>query len=180
MTFKITLHSDRQIREHVLTVGSRLDQLGQAGNTDFSLDGEANRLDWAVLAPGRYSVLASGKSYQVRLRKPATPMDRSGSYVVSVGNRSFGLDLEDVRNRRHESVSTGHHGAQEVLAPMPGKVIRILSTEGSSIAPGQGLLVIEAMKMQNEIRAPRAGHVEKIYVREGEGVEAGSPLLRLA
>jgi biotin carboxyl carrier protein len=180
MTFKVTLRSDGQIREHVLQVASELELSGEAGNTDILLDGEHTRLDWALSASGRYSVILQERSYQARVRKVAIPSHPYGSCMVNVGNRLFEVDLEDLRNRRHESVSISHHGTQEVVAPMPGKVVKILSEVGNSIAPGQGLLVIEAMKMQNEIRASRAGCVEKIYVREGEGVEAGSRLLRLS
>jgi len=69
---------------------------------------------------------------------------------------------------------------QEIRAPMPGKVVKVLVKEEQDIGPGQGLVIIEAMKMQNELRAPRAGRVEKVYAQEGKGVETGTPLLRLA
>jgi biotin carboxyl carrier protein len=62
---------------------------------------------------------------------------------------------------------------------MPGKIVKILVLENQQVGEGQGLLVIEAMKMQNELRAPRPGRVEKVYVLEGSGVEAGFKLLRL-
>jgi biotin carboxyl carrier protein len=66
------------------------------------------------------------------------------------------------------------------VAPMPGKIVKILVARRQEVAVGAGLLVIEAMKMQNELRAPRAGRVEEIYVEEGKGVETGAPLVRLA
>ena len=70
-------------------------------------------------------------------------------------------------------------GPQDILAPMPGRIVKILVRENQEIEAGQGLLVMEAMKMQNELRAPRPGRVEKIYVSEDLGVEAGFKLLRL-
>ena len=63
------------------------------------------------------------------------------------------------------------------LPPMPGRVVRVLSAVGNDVAAGQGLAVIEAMKMENEIRAPRAGRVQEVAVREGQAVEAGALLL---
>ncbi|MBI4459929.1 MAG: biotin/lipoyl-binding protein [Acidobacteria bacterium] len=60
---------------------------------------------------------------------------------------------------------------------MPGKVIRVLVSENQSVEAGQGLLVVEAMKMQNEIKSPRAGCVQKVRVREGQTVTAGEVLL---
>jgi pyruvate carboxylase subunit B len=62
---------------------------------------------------------------------------------------------------------------------MPGKIVKTLVSEGQEVKSNQGLLVIEAMKMQNELRAPRAGRVERVYLTEGQGVEAGTRLLRL-
>lgn len=62
---------------------------------------------------------------------------------------------------------------------MPGKIVKVLVAEKQEVKQGEGLLVIEAMKMQNELRAPRRGRVERIYVSEGAGVETGAKLLRL-
>ena len=154
--------------------------LGNQGKTNILLDGEAVQLDWALSAPERYSVVLQGRSYQVRLRKTVVPSQPDDSYRVYVGNRFFRVELQDLRNKRHQCISTGHKGTLEVLAPMPGKVVKILSAQGASVVSGDGLLVIEAMKMQNEIRASRKGCVEKVYVREGETVDSGSPLLLLS
>jgi biotin carboxyl carrier protein len=87
-------------------------------------------------------------------------------YVVAIANRLFEVELQDPRTRRHQSLLTAHNGREDVLAPMPGKVVKILSAEGTRVASLQGLLVIEAMKMQNEVRALRAGCVERVYVHE--------------
>ncbi|MDR3675511.1 MAG: acetyl-CoA carboxylase biotin carboxyl carrier protein subunit, partial [Acidobacteriota bacterium] len=70
-------------------------------------------------------------------------------------------------------------GPQEIVAPMPGKIVKILVGEGEEVERGQGLLVIEAMKMQNELRAPRAGRVDRICIAEGQGVDTGARLVRL-
>ena len=66
------------------------------------------------------------------------------------------------------------------MAPMPGKVVRVLVESGSAVAAGQGLLVVEAMKMQNEIKSPKEGKVERINVREGQAVNAGEVLAIIA
>jgi biotin carboxyl carrier protein len=67
-------------------------------------------------------------------------------------------------------------GLQSVSAPMPGKVVRVLVTEGQSVAAGQGIAVVEAMKMQNEMKAPKSGRVIQLKVREGETVGTGEVL----
>ena len=69
------------------------------------------------------------------------------------------------------------HGRQEVVAPMPGKIVRVLVTAGQNVEVGQGLVVVEAMKMQNEIRATKSGQAARLLVREGQTVSAGEPLL---
>ncbi len=78
------------------------------------------------------------------------------------------------RGRRHGALEV--EGRQQVTAPMPGKVVRVLVSEGDAVEAGQGLLVVEAMKMQNEIRSPKNGKVEKLLAREGLAVNAGDVL----
>jgi biotin carboxyl carrier protein len=98
---------------------------------------------------------------------------------VSVGTRNYVVLVRDPRRRRHAEMATNLEGPQEILAPMPGKIVKVLVEESQEVTQGAGLLVIEAMKMQNELRAPRSGRVERIYVQEATGVETGSKLIRL-
>ncbi len=78
------------------------------------------------------------------------------------------------RGRRHGVLEA--EGRQQIAAPMPGKVVRLLVQAGDAVEVGQGLLVVEAMKMQNEIRSPKNGRVEKLFAREGQAVNAGEIL----
>ncbi|HWQ03049.1 MAG TPA: biotin/lipoyl-containing protein, partial [Candidatus Nitrosotenuis sp.] len=71
-------------------------------------------------------------------------------------------------------------GRQEILAPMPGKVVRVLVKSGDAVEAGHGLLVVEAMKMQNEIKSPKSGKVERVLVSEGQNVNAGETLAVVA
>ena len=97
-----------------------------------------------------------------------------------VGAQEYLIELRDPRRWRRAASLLDNEGPQEIVAPMPGKIVKILISEGEEVAHGQGLLVIEAMKMQNELRAPRAGRVERVYVAEGRGVETATRLVRLA
>ena len=99
--------------------------------------------------------------------------------MVTVGSRHYLVEVRDPRRWRRDGAGVREKGPQEIVAPMPGKIVKVLVSENQEIARGQGLLVIEAMKMQNEIRAHRAGRVERIYAQEGTGVEAGFRLLRI-
>ena len=85
--------------------------------------------------------------------------------------------VEPRRERRRDRTELALEGRQTVKAPMPGKVIRVLVSEGQAVDAGQGLIVVEAMKMQNEIKCPKAGSVQKVLVREGQAVNAGETLV---
>jgi biotin carboxyl carrier protein len=180
MRFEVKIQSGRESSEHVLELPVTPGNPGEAGNNRFLLDGGVVCADWALIAPGVYSVLLQGRPYQARIWKAATPAHGNRAYQVSLGMPVFQVELQDPRSSRRRSLSAAHNGPEDVVSPMPGRIVKVLALEGARVAPGQGLLVIEAMKMQNEVRASRAGQVEKIHVREGDGVEAGSPLLRLA
>jgi biotin carboxyl carrier protein len=99
--------------------------------------------------------------------------------VVVVGLRRYVVELRDPRRWSRAGSDIEAEGPQEIVAPMPGKIVKLLVTEGQEVDRGQGLLVIEAMKMQNELRAPRAGRIERVYMEEGRGVETGVRLMRL-
>jgi biotin carboxyl carrier protein len=132
------------------------------------------------ITPGVYSVLMEGRSYEASISKrPEDIPGHAGPYSVVVGRRRYVVELRDPRQWRRTGSSIEMGGPQEIVAPMPGRIVKVLVTEGQNVQRDQGLLVIEAMKMQNELRAPRAGRVERVYMAEGRGVESGARLLRL-
>ena len=97
-------------------------------------------------------------------------------YTVAMGSRYVKLELLDGRSALRRSAQVGRSGLAEVRAPMPGKVVEILVEEGSTVEANQGIVVIEAMKMQNEMRSPKAGAVQKISVEVGMTVDSGALL----
>lgn len=145
----------------------------------ISIDGRPVPLDSAEhcnileIARGLYSVLYRGRSYEVRIR------NSGGEWRATVGDRSFAIDIEDPRNGTGRSNATLAHTHQDVKAPMPGKVIRVLVREGDEVQAGQGLAVVEAMKMQNELKALRAGRVLRVNTKDGDTVGAGDVLVTL-
>jgi biotin carboxyl carrier protein len=141
--------------------------------------GSAFRASWARVAPGLYSILLGAGSYEVRVT-PSPGAASGGDYSVRVGSELFRVELHDPRAWRRRRGRSDPEGPEDVSAPMPGKIIKLLVAEGDEVGEDQGLLVMEAMKMQNELRSPRAGRVERIYAVEGTGVETGAPLVRLA
>lgn len=123
--------------------------------------------------PGMYSVLLAGRSYEVRI------VDGRESLKVQVNGRSIEMQLFDPRETMAGSGAVEQSGRLDVKAPMPGKVVCLLVEVGELVVPGQGLVVVEAMKMQNELKSPRTGRVTKIAACAGATVAAGEVLVTL-
>jgi biotin carboxyl carrier protein len=129
------------------------------------IDGKYVEIDMTRISSDILSILYEGKAYEVR---------RGGHGEVTVGETSYQIQLTDPRSWRSRNQASGaRSGPQKLTASMPGKVVRVLASAGASVHAGQGVLVIEAMKMQNELRAPRAGTIASIQVKEGQAVNAG-------
>jgi len=96
--------------------------------------------------------------------------------VAIRGNNHLVTVIDPRRLRTDEEADKHHHGSAEIIAPMPGKVVRVLVEAGQEVEAGTGLVVVEAMKMQNEMKSPRAGNVVSINVSAGDTVEAGTLL----
>ncbi|HXY00162.1 MAG TPA: biotin/lipoyl-containing protein [Candidatus Limnocylindrales bacterium] len=136
------------------------------------LDGQAVDADATLIAEGTVSVLLDGQSFVVHV----TP-SLDGKIKLQTGPHEYIAELQDPRawrGRRHGVLEA--EGRQQIAAPMPGKVIRVLVKVGDEVEAGQGLVVVEAMKMQNEIRSPKKGKVERLQAKEGQNVNAGEIL----
>jgi biotin carboxyl carrier protein len=107
------------------------------------------------------------------------PRGESTWDVVAAGRLHAVRLVDPLRAGRRGDEADHAGGPTEVRAVMPGKIVAILAAEGDAVEAGQGLLVVEAMKMENEITAPRAGRVVSVKVTQGEAVESGAPLLIL-
>jgi biotin carboxyl carrier protein len=138
------------------------------------IEGRPVEADVVRISRGVYSVLLGGRSLEVTVEEQS--MKFASGLLVRASGREFQMEVIDPRSwRRGHGEGIELEGRQKIVAPMPGKVVRVLVEPGQSVAAGQGLLVIEAMKMQNEIRSPKSGTVEKLAV-EGQTVNAGEIL----
>jgi len=145
------------------------------GPHQFAVRGSDGRqIDAFEVAASTYSFIIDGHVFD------AVVAPAPDGVLVRCRGREFAASISDPRGlRRRRGAVFGSEGQQQVTAPMPGKVIRILVSEGATVEGDQGLIVVEAMKMQNEIRASRGGKVERIFVREGQAVAAGEPLVTI-
>ena len=177
--FELLLASSAEAETHHLELTSLSDSTASHGKVKFLLNGEPGEADWARSAPGIYSLLIDGRSYRVRVFSGRDSGSNATPSQVNIAGRTYRVEIRDPRRRRYLSTEAGGRGPQEIYAPMPGRIVRLLVSENQGVRQNQGLLVIEAMKMQNELKAPRSGRVERIYVSEGAGVETGAKLVRL-
>jgi biotin carboxyl carrier protein len=160
------------IYEVIIRGKTRRVELFRAGSGwQCRLDGKDFPADIAFSRPGVLSILVDGKSYEVK-QQPA-----AGEAGVVIGEESFNVVVRDPRSlaARRRAGDDGN-GVRKISAPMPGKVVRILIPAGSPVEAGQAVLVIEAMKMQNELKSPKRGTVKRLTVGEGAAVEAGQVL----
>jgi biotin carboxyl carrier protein len=162
------------VKYDVLLAGkTRVVELSRTdGGWKISLDGKELEASIAEVAPNTFSVLLNGESQQIRIAPRA-----DGTLTLHTGFAEYRAEVTDPRvwrGRRHSVLEV--EGRQQVSAPMPGKVVRVLVSEGDAVEMGQGLLVVEAMKMQNEIRSPKSGCVEKLFAKENQAVNAGDVL----
>jgi biotin carboxyl carrier protein len=142
------------------------------GIFEVTIDGKTVHVDAKRSGPTIYSIIEDGKQFEAMV-------DEKGAhdFDVLVGGRLFHLESIDERTRLLAgSAAIAVSGPQTVEAEMPGKVVKLSAAVGDEVSEGQGVVIIEAMKMENEIHSPVDGLVTEISVSEGETVEPGTPL----
>jgi biotin carboxyl carrier protein len=136
----------------------------------YERDGEVVEGEFALspMGAGSASVLIGGRNFKVVLAQPGE---------ATVNGRTLRVEVVDPRDRRSTHEGAANRGSQQVRAPMPGKVVRVLAAVGDVVEEGRGLVVVEAMKMQNEMKSPQAGRVTEVRARAGAAVTAGEVLV---
>jgi biotin carboxyl carrier protein len=135
------------------------------------LDGQPVHLDGVITCRDVLSLLVDGHSYEIKREQSATDLH------LWVGSTRFLVELRDPRSLRSRQKAAGDEkGPRKIVAPMPGRVVRVLVAENSEVEAGQGIVVVEAMKMQNEIKSPKKGVVKKISTIPGAAVKPGDVL----
>ena len=142
-----------------------------SGAVECHVDGEVKQIDVHLLQPGVLSLVIDGRSFRCILDEG--PTERA----VLLDGKRFVYALDDPRSlRSRRGAAADANGPRPIKAPMPGRVVRILAAAGDAVEAQQGILVIEAMKMQNEMKSPKAGTVARISVVVGDTVQAGQVL----
>ena len=128
-------------------------------------------LDVREIEPDSYMFFLNANVHECRVSASKSTFD------VSIHGRSYSITIVDPKRLRSgQNSDRHHHGVAEILAPMPGKVVRVQIEAGTTVEKGTGVVVVEAMKMQNEMKSPRDGVVVSINVKPGDTVNAGDVL----
>ncbi len=176
MVIEVSIGDETPRRYRVRRAGDRivirqLDGDATVDNfADGTRDGEIS-IDWRRPQPGIYSLLVGAASYEVFVE------DEPDHVAVHLAKRTFRVHAVDIRRHRASAGGTAAlDGPIRLVAPIPGRVVRVLVEPGQQVKRGEGIIVLEAMKMENELRAPRDGAIGAIEVNEGQGVEGGALL----
>jgi biotin carboxyl carrier protein len=149
----------------------RLELEKAADGWECRLDGRPLHIDALIPRRDVLSLLVDGRAYEIKREQTATDLH------MWVGSTRFPVELRDPRSLRSRQRASGDEkGPRKILAPMPGRVVRLLVEEGSEVEAGQGVVVVEAMKMQNEIKSPKKGVVKKLSATPGAAVNPGDVL----
>ncbi|MGI8786826.1 MAG: biotin/lipoyl-containing protein [Pyrinomonadaceae bacterium] len=163
---KLTAELDNETHEIEL---SRNDS-----NLTAEIDGRAYELEVSQPEPNIYLLKHENKIYQIFV---APNEKTSEPFIASVGNYNYEIKLTDPKRLRGTDAGKGQtEGASEIKTAMPGKVVRVLVEAGAEIKQGDGVIIVEAMKMQNEMKSPKDGIIKEIRFAEGATVNAGDVL----
>jgi len=148
----------------------RVDLNRADGRWACRLDGREFEVDAVLARPDVLSLRIGNFAYEAKLERIANDLH------VWVGSTRFLAEVRDPRSLRGRARAGDDHGPKKIVASMPGKVVRLLVRDGEDVELGAGVAVVEAMKMQNEIKSPKKGTVRTILVSEGAAVNAGDVL----
>jgi biotin carboxyl carrier protein len=156
--------SDKTYHVEIVRQGSRW--AGKIDGQPFEVDAVPTARDILSIIEGE------GNAYEVKRERAL-----NGELHMLVGSSRYPCEVQDPRSlRTRRAASDATEGPQKIVAPMPGKVVRIIVPQGEPVEAGKGVLVVEAMKMQNELKSPKSGKVQKLLVAEGATVNAGDML----
>ena len=140
------------------------------------IDERSYKIEARETAACVYLLIVDGRVYECRVDEGRGART---AFNVSVGSHIYAVSLADPKRLRGAEVAGAHaaEGSAQIIAPMPGKIVRVMIEAGAQVAAGDGLVVVEAMKMQNEMKSPKAGKVTALHARVGATVNAGDVLV---
>jgi biotin carboxyl carrier protein len=169
----VTFEIDINGRTRVVSI----ERAAGTGSFHVTVDGRAHLVNATRIGDYGLSLLVDGEAAMSREISVA-PAGGRGELLIAMDGRSVAASVNARRTGRAIADAGGHaHGDQPVVAPMPGRVVRVLVAVGDDVAARQGVVVVEAMKMENELRSPIAGRIKEVSVTPGMSVESGRVLV---
>jgi len=161
---------------HWIRIGTRTHKVVLNPDAQPLVDGQPIPVDIRLIAPGVLSLLLTQPDGTTRSFRCISDTDPEQSAVL-IDNQRIPYTLADPRSLRPAASAAGDSGPRPLKSPMPGRIIRVLVAPGEAVTAGQPCVVIEAMKMQNELKAPKSGTVAKLTAVAGATIAAGATLL---
>ena len=164
-----------------IKIGERVawvNMLKQDGNLlTVEVDGKRYEVDLMHTVDGTFSIIESGHSYDIEL----VPKESPKKYTAYTLYETFDVEVIDAEARYLQNRNAGLNGAAEskITSPMPGKVVKVLVAEGDPVKEGETVIIISAMKMESEYKAPKDGVVKKVYVKNEDTVDGNQVLIEL-
>lgn len=155
------------------------------------LNGIEHQIDWRQIAPladsvtgsvnpgGRYSLIIAGQSYEIFVRRITKANEKTGqTYEIQIADQRFEVKVEDERTSKLIGLvrAGAHAGEATIQAPMPGLVVGLPVEQGATVTEGQAVIILEAMKMENDLPSPITGTIKEIRVSKGQAVDQGQVL----
>ncbi len=176
------------MRKLLVTTNNREYEVTSLEEGTISIDGRPVSIDLVELGGGQFSVRIEGRHYSGYVRSgeknaSANSGEAGRQVVVTIGDREYDVVVDDetsLLRKSFQGAREGGTGSVIVKAPMPGLVVKLDVSSGEHVKVGQPLLVLEAMKMENEIRTTDAGLIQTIHVQPGTAVEKGEPLVTIS
>lgn len=160
--------------KYLVNVGDQAYEIDINQNDEISLNDEIVDIDFATVEGGLYSLLVNNESFEAMVE------ERDGKWYVLLRGDLYEVDVVDQRTqllRARAGGQVAETGEITIKAPMPGLVVAIPVEVGQEVQAGQTVIILESMKMENELKTPRAGRVERINCAPRESVEQGKPLI---
>jgi biotin carboxyl carrier protein len=162
--------------KYITTINNKKFEIDIDKEGAVTINGEKRQIDFLPLSPSLYNLLAENKSHDLVVD------ERDGEYQVLLGGRLYTGEVLDERAQLLAATQTGagaSSGEISIKSPMPGLVVAIPVVEGQEVKGGQTVIILESMKMQNELKAPRDGIVSRVNAAAGQSVEQGKLLITI-
>lgn len=172
--------------EYLVTIDQQQYRVSQTNAQSFLIDENAYTVDFSQRDRNSYSLILNGQVFRIEYLEPGVSNNTESIeqiMYISVNGREYAVTIDDHRSVFLKSLVQKRitkEGSFTVYSPMPGLIVKVEIQEGDEVLSGEGLIVLEAMKMENELKAPEKGKIIAVHVKPGQAVEKGEKLVTMS